>query len=889
MRYAYFSDTELTEYPVCLLVPDIRKDEIKRAYLDTSSLDPNHMLVMDLHYAEGKKKTPMAEMRAYITEELAPIFNDMKVQYILCTDGEYFKALTKAAKIEAHLGYVMDSPFGDWKVIYIPNHTAIFYDPVKVRSKIAQGMSALTGSLNGTYETPGNDVIKYAAYPETDADIEEWLCKLLEQHKMLTCDIEAFSLKHYDAGIGTITFCWNQGEGIAFAVDYVSHNRLSPMAAEADGTYGFQRKNEPRRAMLKRFFELCRELNIRIAWHNIAYDVYVLIYQLFMEHILDQEGLLYGLEVMLGDHGDWDCTKLITYLATNSCAGNKLGLKDQAQEFAGNYAVEEIKDIRKIPLPTLLQYNLVDGLSTWYTRGKHWDTMVSDQQLPVYQELFQPATVDIIQMQLTGMPVNMKTVLKVEKELNAEQTRAITEMYGTQVVQRYNYRRLEKYTNLKNTEWKKKRVTIDEMAAQAAVHEPTRKETTFNPNSAPQLQELLFDILGLPVIGYTDGGQPSADGDTIKALQNHTTDPDVLKFLKGLEDYAAVNKIITDFIPSLKNAQLGPDGWHYLFGNFNLGGTKSGRLSSSGPNLQNLPANSKYAKAIKSCFEAPPGWLFCGLDFESLEDRISALTTKDPNKLKVYTDGYDGHSLRAYAYWGDQMPDIDPNSVVNINSIQDKYKPFRQDSKAPTFALTYQGTYKTLMTNCGFSEEKARSVEAKYHELYFVSDQWVAAKLDQATKDGYVTVAFGLRLRTPLLHQVIRGTSKTPHQAEAEGRTAGNALGQSYCLLNSRAGVEFNGKVRKSAFRLDIKPSAQIHDAQYFLIRDDINAIKYANDNLVKAVQWQELPDIVHDEVKLGGKLGIFYPTWKTEITLPNDANEEEIFAVIDKAMAEAA
>lgn len=253
------------------------------------------------------------------------------------------------------------------------------------------------------------------------------------------------------------------------------------------------------------------------------------------------------------------------------------------------------------------------------------------------------------------------------------------------------------------------------------------------------------------------------------------------------------------------------------------------------------------------------------------------------------TDGYDGHSLRAYAYWGDQMPDIDPNSVVSINSIQDKYKPFRQDSKAPTFALTYQGTYKTLMTNCGFSEEKARSVEAKYHELYFVSDQWVAAKLDQATKDGYVTIAFGLRLRTPLLHQVIRGTSKTPHQAEAEGRTAGNALGQSYCLLNSRAGVEFNGKVRKSAFRLDIKPSAQIHDAQYFLIRDDINAIKYANDNLVKAVQWQELPDIVHDEVKLGGKLGIFYPTWKTEITLPNGANEEEIFAVIDKAMAEAA
>lgn len=870
MHYAYFSDTELTEYPVCLLVPNIRKDEIKRAYLDTSAIEPDDMLVVDLHYADGKKKTPMAEMRAYITEELAPTFTDMKVKYVLCTDGEYFKALTKAVKIEANLGYVMDSPFGDWKVIYVPNHTSIFYDPEKTRAKIKQGLDALVSHATGSYEAPGNDVIKFAAYPSTDQEIEDWLVKFIEQGKPLCSDIEGFGLKHWECGIGTISFAWNQGEGIAFAVDYVTD-------LSVPGFYGKQVKNDHRRAMLKRFFEICRERGIHIKWHNIAFDVYVLIYQLFMDHILDQEGLLYGLEVMLGDDGGWDCTKLITYLATNSCAGNKLGLKDQAQEFAGNYAVEEIKDIRKIPLADLLQYNLVDSLSTWYTFDKHWDTMVKDEQLPVYRELFQPATIDIIQMQLTGMPVNMKRVLEVEQDLEADMAKALSAIQNSATVQRYTDRLNERWVHMKNTTLKKKRVTLADA------------KEVFNPNSAPQLQDLLFNFLNLPVLGLTDSKQPSTDGDTIKALQFHTTNPDIKAFLKGLEEYKAVNKIITDFIPSLKNAQQGNDGWHYLFGNFNLGGTKSGRLSSSGPNLQNLPASSKYAKAIKSCFQAPPGWLFCGLDFASLEDRISALTSKDPNKLKVYTDGYDGHCLRAYAYFGDKMEGIDPDSVVSINSIAKKYPAERQDSKAPTFALTYQGTYKTLMTNCGFSQEKALSVEAKYHELYVVSDQWVAAKLDQASKDGYVTIAFGLRLRTPLLHQVVRGTSKTPHQAEAEGRTAGNALGQSYCLLNSRAGVEFNGKVRKSRHRLDIKPCAQIHDAQYFLIRDDIKAIKYANDNLVKAVQWQELPDIVHDEVKLGGEFGIFYPSWKTEITLPNGATEEQIFSVIDEALKEAA
>ena len=73
---------------------------------------------------------------------------------------------------------------------------------------------------------------------------------------------------------------------------------------------------------------------------------------------------------------------------------------------------------------------------------------------------------------------------------------------------------------------------------------------------------------------------------------------------------------------------------------------------------QNLPSNSTYGKLIKSCVQAPSDWLYVGLDFSSLEDRISALTTKDPNKLKVYLEGYDGHCLRTASYSAEQMPEI---------------------------------------------------------------------------------------------------------------------------------------------------------------------------------------------------------------------------------------
>ena len=223
--------------------------------------------------------------------------------------------------------------------------------------------------------------------------------------------------------------------------------------------------------------------------------------------------------------------------------------------------------------------------------------------------------------------------------------------------------------------------------------------------------------------------------------------------------------------------------------------------------------------------------------------------------------------------------------VHSINSIQHIYKDLRFESKAPTFALTYQGTSHTLMKNLGWEKERAEAVEKLYHELYAVSDKWVADKLDMATQTGYVTVAFGLRVRTPLLKQVVRGTSSTPYEAEAEGRTAGNALGQSWCLLNSRASAEFMSKVRSGPYRLAIKPCAHIHDAQYMLVRDDIDIILYTNEHLVKAVQWQEHPDIANDEVKLGGEFSIFYPSWANDITIPNHATEKEIRSIVAKAV----
>ena len=859
MRYITSQDTG--KYPIAILGHQIRREEMIKTYLLPYDLSMEDFIFIELHSAPGKKKTPAREIKEFIQQELQQVLDDAETQYIICTDSDYFKILTKEAKAEANLGYVCDSVWGKQKVIYTPSYRQVFYDPPVVKSKIAQGMDALLNHIRGQYAEPGQGIIEFEAYPDTPEKIKAWLDQLLEMNKPLAIDIESFGLKHYNAGIGTITFCWSKTQGIAFNVDY------EPIKGATEAPYGRINRNDIVRNLLREFFIKYTQ---RQMYHNISYDVYILIYQLFMDNLIDTEGLLHGMEIMLRN---WDCTKLITYLATNSCAGNHLSLKDQAQEYAGNYAQDDIKDISLIPNEQLLRYNLIDGLCTWYTYEKHWDTLIADNQLDVYNNIFKPACEDIIQMQLTGMPMNMETVNQVAEEMETDRNQALKTIRESKLMKNFTLMLRQEWVDDKNAKLKKKQVTLADC------------DIEFNPNSGPQLQKLLFDYIGLPVLGLTKSKQPATDGDTIKALRTHTQSEDVKELLNALIDYKLVDKIITSFIPAFRNAQPGPDGWHYLFGNLNLGGTVSGRLSASEPNLQTIPSGSKYAKKIKKCFEAPPGWAFCGLDFASLEDRISALTTKDPQKLKVYTDGYDGHSLRAYAYFGEQMPDIE-DTVESINSIQHKYKSLRSDSKAPTFLLTYGGTYMGLMKNCGFSEEKAKLTEKRYHDLYVVSDAWVQAKLDEAAKTGYVTAAFGLRVRTPLLAQVLRGTCKTPYEAEAEGRTAGNALGQSWCLLNNRAGSEFMRKVRTSEFRLDIRPCIHIHDAQYFMIRDNMDTLQYTNKHLVEAVNWQDHPDIAHPEVGLGGELSLFYPTWANEIEIPNHATPDEVHQIIQKAFA---
>lgn len=866
MKSLTFGNNPNKKYKVAILIKtaSLELDGINQHYVDPiveAGIDPSEIIAIELAYTSANK-APAKLIKDHL-ELIMPVLLKMQVEYIYCADSAYFKALSKEKKADPHIGNIVPcrlaKDYEHMNVAYGLNHSSLIYNPAQ-KEKITSSVNALISAIGGNFkETRVN--FTEERYPVTLNEIKAELGFLLTKD-VLAVDIESFGLKLDKAGLGSISFAESTTSGSAFLIDYFP---IDPQ----EGIYGTRRINQPVRRVLKEFFE---NYEGRLIAHNASFDFRILIYELFMEHPLDKKGMIHGLRTLCRCFDD---TKILAYCALNSTAETSYSLKSLGQPYAGNYAQDDIKDIRKIEPFNLLRYNLTDTCTTMWVFEKYWPIMVKENQLEVYEEIMIPMQWVLLQCELHGMPMFDNKIQEVKEILNKHADDALDVIYDSEYVEEVTYLIQESAMHAANAKLKTKQHPIEHF-----------QDIEFNPNSAKQLCRLLYEVMGLPELDYTPTGQPTADGDTLENLINHATTQEQVDLLQALINYFKVDKILSTFIPAFESGILKADGMRYLHGSFNIGGTRSGRLSSSDPNLQQLPSNSAWADLIKLIFGAPDGYIMVGADFNSLEDYISALLSKDTNKLKVYLDGYDGHCLRAFYYFREKMPDIH-ESVESINSIKKKYPDLRQDSKAPTFALTYGGTNHALQKQCGFTKEEAVDIENKYHELYKESDDYVRRRIQEVSRKGYAELAFGFRIRAPLLKATVVGSRNQLRYASGEARTIGNAFGQSYGLLNNRAMIAFMRKVWDSPYIYDIMPIAPIHDASYYIIKDDPDVLKFVNDHLIEEMEWQELPEIWHDKVRIGAELDVFYPDWKHAITIKNRLSRQEILDLVDKEMAE--
>ena len=441
-------------------------------------------------------------------------------------------------------------------VIYSLGYGALLHNPNQ-QEKIDLSLSAVTAHYHGAYVEIGSDIIHEERYPNSVSALKKELAFLSNQPS-LAVDIEAFSLNLRDAGIGTIAFAESRHSGCAFFVEY------QPIVPE-EGFYAVRGNADKTKELLRKFFEGYQG---KLIAHKASYDFKCLIHGLWMKHPLDFDGMLRGLEVLTRCFDD---TIIIAYLAKNSTAKNLYSLKTLAQAFAGNWAESEIKDIRRIPPDRILRYNLIDVLSTNYVYETYHPMMVAEEQDQLYHSLMLPSLKVIIQIECHGLPLLPERVQEVKTQLNSEVAALLAVLNKNAYV-------IDATDKLQVAAWQTKQASLKQkIVDRVDFNEP------INYNSSQQLAVLLYDVMEMPVIEWTDTGERATGGDVIKALRKHTGDPEKLEVMEALHKYSKLAKVLTGFIPSFEDAWLKADGMAYLHGSFHIGGTKSGRLSSSDP------------------------------------------------------------------------------------------------------------------------------------------------------------------------------------------------------------------------------------------------------------------------------------------------------------------
>ncbi len=305
----------------------------------------------------------------------------------------------------------------------------------------------------------------------------------------------------------------------------------------------------------------------------------------------------------------------------------------------------------------------------------------------------------------------------------------------------------------------------------------------FNLGSPKQLQEILYEKLGLPVIKKTPKGQPSTAESVLQELSMD------FPIVQDILSYRAISKLkstYTDKLPKMVNSNTGR-----VHTSYHQAVTATGRLSSSDPNLQNIPIRSEEGRRIREAFIAPDGYKILAADYSQIELRIMAHLSRDQGLMDAFAKGQDIHQATAAEIFSTNIDEVTANQ--------------RRSAKAINFGLIYG------MSAFGLSKQLqiTRAEAQKYIEQYFDRYPQVKHYMDEtkqsAKKMGYVETVFGRRL-----YLVDIESSNYQRRQYAE-RSAINAPMQGTAAdLIKMAMILLHQKIKEESF--EAKIIMQVHD-----------------------------------------------------------------------------
>jgi len=330
----------------------------------------------------------------------------------------------------------------------------------------------------------------------------------------------------------------------------------------------------------------------------------------------------------------------------------------------------------------------------------------------------------------------------------------------------------------------KRMLELQQQAYAAAGHE-------FNLDSPKQLQVLLFEELGLTAKLKTPTGQPSTNEEALDAIADAHPLPRLILDYRGL---AKLRSTYTDKLAGTVNPRTGR-----VHTSYHQAAVATGRLSSTDPNLQNIPVRTEEGRRIRQAFIAPPGWVVMAADYSQIELRIMAHLSGDEGLLKAFREGGDVHRATAAEVFG-----LAPDAVS---------KEQRRAAKAINFGLMYGMSAFGLARQLGVERGEAGDYMARYFARYPGVHAFMEATRERARRDGYVETIFGRRLYLENLsarNQALRaGAERAAVNAPMQGSAAD---------IIKRAMIAVDAWL---ATRDDAHMLMQVHDELVFEVRAD--------------------------------------------------------------------
>jgi len=345
----------------------------------------------------------------------------------------------------------------------------------------------------------------------------------------------------------------------------------------------------------------------------------------------------------------------------------------------------------------------------------------------------------------------------------------------------------------------------------------------FNLGSPKQLGEILFDKLELPVIKKTPKGAPSTAEEVLAEL---ALDYPLPRLLLEHRSLSKLKSTYTDKLPEMINRRTGR-----VHTSYHQAVAATGRLSSSDPNLQNIPIRTEEGRRIRQAFIAPQGYRIVAADYSQIELRIMAHLSADPGLLKAFQEGRDVHRATAAEVFEVDLEDVSGDQ--------------RRKAKAINFGLIYGMSAFGLARQLHLGRKEAQQYIDRYFERYPGVQQYMERTRALAREQGYVETLFGRRLYLPQIN------ARNKMLAQAAERTAINAPMQGTAAdIIKRAMLAVDGWLQHD------KPGArmimQVHDELVFEVAaDEVEAVSKKVCRLMSSAAELSVPLLV--EAGAGG------------------------------------